>query len=43
MLYFLTYSRCSIDKYNAVYDLGKYLTGHSYFSLTNDNRQPWKV
>ena len=37
MLNFLTYTVYFIDRYNAIYDLDKYLIGIFYLNLTDDN------
>ena len=37
MQYFLTYTVYFIDRYNAIYDLDKYLIGIFYLNLTDDN------
>jgi hypothetical protein len=37
MLYFLTCTVYFIDRYNAIYDLDKYLIDIFYLNLTDDN------
>ena len=38
MLYFLTYTKYFVDKYNVIYNLNKYLIEYFCYRLTNDSK-----